>query len=163
MKKCWYLLCFALIGCGFHLRGMLDIPHGLDSIYIVSQSSFYDISAVLKERFADYHIAVLQVPSGAHYLLTIEQDTLQENIVSVSSSTSARQYQLIETVRFKLETPHGKVVIPSVSLVATRQLTVNSDRILGSNHEEAILRKEMRQDIAEQMLNRMSQLSQEAL
>ncbi|MDF1928913.1 hypothetical protein PGH45_00900 [Legionella pneumophila] len=38
----------------------------------------------------------------------------------------------------------------------SRQLTVNNDRILGSNEEQALLVSEMRRDAAIQIINRLN-------
>ena len=81
---------------------------------------------------------------------------MQQTISSVSSSTTPRQYQLIYTVHFKLQQANGEEVIPTAYIVVTRQITINSNRILGSNDEEEHSKSEMRQDAVIQIINRLS-------
>ncbi|AHE67183.1 LPS assembly lipoprotein LptE [Legionella oakridgensis] len=154
-----YLTCLLLLlltGCGFHLRGMVDMPPWLDRVAIINQSEHRELEQLLAEQLQAYHVDVSSDPASAHYWLFLQNDSFQQQIASVSSSTTPRQYQLIYTVQFKLQQAKGKEIIPSGQLVITRQLTVNSDRILGSDEEEAIIKREMRRDAALQMLYRLS-------
>ncbi len=152
-----FVLCLA--GCGFHLRGMVDMPPWLNNIAIILQEGHPDLGPLLQEQLQAYNINVVDGPSLASYWLFIESDNFQQQITSVSSSTTPRQYQLIYTVRFKLQSRDGKELISATPVVVTRQITVNSDRMLGSDEEEAITKHEMRRDAAMQILNRLGRSS----
>jgi LPS-assembly lipoprotein len=145
-----------LVGCGFHLRGMIDIPPWLNNVYIVIQQANRDLGPLLSNQLQAYKVQVNPDPASAKYWLIIESDNIQRNITSVSSSTTPRQYQLIYTVNFKFQQNKGKEIIPPNQIVVTRQITINGDRILGSNDEEALLISEMRRDAAIQIINRIS-------
>lgn len=157
IKALCFSLCFGILAsCGFHLRGMLDMPPWLNDIDIIVQTAHRDLGPMLKEQLEAYHIRVCDNPNAAKYWLIIEQDIEKQNIVSISSSTTPRQYQMFYTVRFKLQTANGKEIIPTKSVTETREITVNSDRILGSNDEEAILKSEMRKGAVLQIISRIS-------
>lgn len=145
-----------LSGCGFHLRGMIEIPRWFTNVAIISQNAPRDLTTQLKEQLQAYHVNVSAYPDLANYWLIIENDNFQQQITSVSSSTTPRQYQLIYTVLFKLQARDGKEIIPSDQVVVTRQITINGDRILGSDEEEAITKNEMIRDAVTQILNRLS-------
>lgn len=155
-----FTLCFT--GCGFHLRGMIDAPTWLNNVSIIIQEGHRDLLPLLKNQLNTYHILVNDSPSLATYWLIIESDTIQQNVTSISSSTNSRQYQLIYKVRFKLQSPNGVDILPSRIVSVTRQITTNNNRILGSNEEEAITKKEMRQEAVIQILNRLSRSSPRA-
>ena len=145
-----------LSSCGFHIRGMVDLPPWLNDIAIVSQGGNQDLDPMLRDRLQAYNIRVVSGPSLANYWLIIQNETFQQQITSVSSSTTPRQYQLIYTVLFKLQQSHGREVVPLSTVTVTRQITINSDRILGSDEEEAITKNEMRRDAILQIINRLS-------
>ncbi|MDP3704543.1 MAG: LPS assembly lipoprotein LptE [Legionellaceae bacterium] len=155
IKHSILLFSLFLLGCGFHLRGITDMPAWLNDVAIIIQQANHDLEPLLKEQLEAYHIRVCSNVAVAHYWLIIEQESEQQQITSVSSSTTPRQYQMIYTLRYKLQRAKGKEIIPSSNLVVTRQLTVNSNRILGSNDEEAILKREMRRDAVIQILDRI--------
>lgn len=152
----WALL--LLTGCGFHLRGMIDMPKWLNNVTIVVQNAHRDLEPFLNEQLKAYHINVCPEPATAEYWLVIEQDNFRQQISSISSSTTPRQYQLIYTVHFKLQQAKGKEIRPSSQVVVTRQITLNSNRILGSTNEEDQSKTEMQRDAAMQIIDQLGRV-----
>ncbi|HVT63448.1 MAG TPA: LPS assembly lipoprotein LptE [Legionellaceae bacterium] len=151
----WIGICCSLLGCGFHLRGMIDKPLWLKDVAIIIESANRDIEPMLKKQLEAYQIHVKEQPGEAQYWIIIEQDGEDQHITSVSSSTTPRQYQMTYRIRFKVQAAKGKEIIPSAMVTTTRQLTINSDRILGSNDEENTLKREMRQEAVIQIMDRL--------
>lgn len=145
-----------LVGCGFHLRGMIDMPQWVNHVAIIIETGHRDLESLLRVQFESYHIQLDENIHQAQYWLVIEQDREEQHITSVSSSTTPRQYQITYSVRYKFQKANGQEIIPSSLIVLTRQITINSDRILGSNDEENKLKKEMRRDAAIQIIERIS-------
>ena len=160
-KLALLLLSLLVSGCGFHLRGMIDRPRWLNNVAIIIEQTQRDLAPLLQNQLQAYNIQVNPDPLLANYWLIIESDYIQKNISSISSSTTPRQYQLIYTVRFKLQRANGEEIMSSTPIVATRQVTINSDRILGSTDEEELLKSEMRRDAVIQIINRISRSSPE--
>ncbi len=155
--------CFLLIGlvttitsCGFHLRGFNDIPRWLDNIAITIQNAHRDLGPALKDQLQAYNIRVNPNAAQANYVLIVESDAIKQQITNVSASTVPRQYLLIYSAQFSLIQAKGGIVIPSSLVSVTRYLTINNNRILGSNFEETQLLTEMRRDAAMQIINRLS-------
>jgi LPS-assembly lipoprotein len=144
-----------LTGCGFHLRGTLDMPPWLNHVAIIINQGNRDLEPLLRTQFEAFHIEVSEEPRGAQYLLIIEGDELDQQITSISSSTTPRQYELTYRVRFKLQRAHAEDIIPTSTVSVSRQLTINSDRILGSNNESAITEQEMRRDAVMRICDRI--------
>lgn len=146
-------------GCGFHLRGMIDVPRWLNNVAVIVEQGHRDLAPLLKDQLQSYNIYVNPDSETAAVWLIIESDNIQQNITSISSSTTPRQYQLIYTVYFKLQKAQGKEIYPSNQVVVSRQITINSDRILGSTEEEELLKSEMRREAVIQILNRLSKVT----
>lgn len=149
-------LSLLLAGCGFKLRGSVDMPLWLNHVAIILKEGHRDLVPMLKDQFQAYNRVIEANPSNANYLLIIERDSFAQQITSVSASTTPRQYQLIYTVQFSLISKQGAPIISSKTVTVTRQLTVNNDRILGSDSESVMVHAEMRRDAAMQMINRVS-------
>lgn len=144
-----------LLGCGFHLRGFITMPSKLRNVAIIVDNVNRDVAPMLKEQLNAYRIVVPEDPEDAEYWIILEQDVEEQHITSVSSSTTPRQYQMNYQLTFKFQEAHGKEIIPSTPVTATRQLTINSNRILGSNYEENTLKHEMRKDTVTQIIDRI--------
>lgn len=135
---------------------MVDMPQWLNDVSIVMQNAHRELEPLLSAQLQAYRIRVCPDTAMAKYWLIIEQDNFEQQITSISSSTTPRQYQLIYTVRFKLQRAQGEELIHSKQVVVTRQITINSDRILGSTNEEEQSKLEMQRDAAIQIIARLS-------
>ncbi len=159
------LLTFVLTGCGFHLRGMVDAEslQWLDNVAIVIQQAHQDLAPLLREQLKAYNIKVTTDPALAQYWLIIDHENTVQNISSISSSTTPRQYEVTYKLNYKLQRTKGGEIIPSSQIAITRQITLNSDRILGSKDEEELQKSEMRRDAVIQLFNRLSRTTPEQL
>lgn len=159
MKRSYFiplLLALLLSACGFHLRGIIDIPKWLNNVAIISKDGNKDLASKLKTQLEGYKIDVNPDPALAKYWLVINHSNIHQQIISIGASTNPRQYQLIMTTEFMLQTPKGQIIKAPNQVSVTRQLTVNNDRILGSNQEQTILISEMNQDTVVQIINKIS-------
>lgn len=158
MKKALAALLIPLLltACGFHLRGMFDMPRWLNNVAIISPSKNPEFISRLKTQLQAYHVAVNPEPQTAQFWLIISHIEFRQQVVSIGSSTNPRQYQLTLIVVFSLQTKNGKMIQPEKQVQVTRQFTSNNNRILGSDDEQTIIVNEMRQAAAIQVLNRIS-------
>ncbi|CEG56699.1 LPS-assembly lipoprotein LptE [Legionella fallonii] len=150
------VLALLLSACGFHLRGLIDVPEWLNNVSIISKDGNKELISILKSQLEGYKIRVNPDPAFAKYWLIISNVNVHQQVVSIGASTNPRQYQLILTLVFTLQTSRGQVIKPPQYISVSRQLTVNSDRILGSNDEETILVNEMKKEAVLQIINRLS-------
>ncbi len=143
-----------LAGCGLHLQNYGDIPKWFNNVAVVNQGVQHEIRPMIIEQLKAYKLHICKNPKEADYWLVLETDKNTENITAVSSSTTPRQYQMTYAIKYKVEhAKTGKDVIPSSSAVVTRQFTINSNRILGSDYEGDLLRQEMYKDAVAQILD----------
>lgn len=155
MKKAAALafLLFCLSACGFHLRTYLDVPPWLNNVSVISQDEHNDLVSILRSQLEQNHIRVNPDPATAQYWLMINNINLRQQIISIGASTNPRQYQLVLSLEFVLQSRKGEIVRPAKLISVSRQLTINNDRILGSNAEEITLIREMKRDLVIQIIN----------
>lgn len=160
MKRAWVyiplMLALLLSACGFHLRGMIDVPKWLNNIALISKANDSELVTLLKLRLESYKIAVNPSPEQANYWLIIDYVEFSQHVVGIGASTNPRQYQMILKIGFKLQDRSGLEIKPNQMVQVTRQFTSNNDRILGSNDEQSILISEMRQEAVNQIITRLS-------
>lgn len=150
------ILLLSLSSCGFHLRGSVDMPQWLQAITVINQGGASALPQIITQQLRAYPIEICPTPEKQCYQLIVISDSFQQQISSVSSSTTPRQYQLIYALHFTLLTPEGREVIKPSTISIVRLITMNNDRILGSNYEEDQFKQEMRQDAVLRLLNRIS-------
>ena len=152
------ILTLFLSACGFHLRGTCNLPSWLNNIAIISENNDKQFVSIMKSRLEGSRIQINSEPSRAQYWLIVNEVNLQQQIISVGSSTNPRQYTLTLTVVYVLKTRKGQDLAPPGRISVSRQLTLNNDRILGSKDEESILIGEMKQDAVTQIIYRLGHL-----
>jgi LPS-assembly lipoprotein len=152
-----------LSACGFHLRGISNIPDWLNHIAIISENNDKQFVSILQARLESTKIPVDTDPSLAQYWLVINEVNLQQQIISVGASTNPRQYTITLSVLFILKTSKGQIIKAPSTIYVSRQLTLNNDRILGSKDEESILIGEMKQDAVTQIIYQLGHLQNPSL
>jgi LPS-assembly lipoprotein len=152
------LLSASLCGCGFQLRGFHQEPVWLARVAIIVNSAEFDIQHQLAEGLRGVNVLVSPDPSQASYWLIIEQDKVEQQITSISSSTTPRQHALQYTVLYKLQRANGQELIPETVVKVSHQWTENSDRILGSNDEAETIKHEMRQEAVTRIIHQLSKI-----
>jgi LPS-assembly lipoprotein len=149
-------LLFSVSACGFKLRGMLDVPPWLHHVAFIFEDTNADLLPAFSAQFRGYGLSISDNPSQAAYWLILVKTIYTQQIISVASGTNPRQYQLTYRVQYLLRTPPGKIIKAPAEVEVTRLLTVNNDRILGSDEEANTMRAEMRRDVVIQILNRLN-------
>lgn len=153
------IFCFALTllsGCGFHLRGHTPIPEELKTLYLTSANPYSPLTKEVHRQLRTRGIHVLTEPKPDVVTLRILQDNVSETINSVSADTKVREYRLAYTMNYQLIDTKGNRLGPSHSVVATRSYTSQLNQTLGSNQERLVLERDMRRDVAQQLLLRLS-------
>lgn len=151
------ICCLLLIGCGFHLRGAADIPTWLSPLSIVNQHASQGIARALQQMLDAYKLDTQSTLKSRNQIV-LEDDNVAHEINGIAASTAPRQYQLIYTLHYFIQTP--QLHSPIQTLKVTRQITINNDRILGSDAEEAITIADMHREASGLLLSQLSHLTQ---
>jgi LPS-assembly lipoprotein len=158
-RACGQSLVFAasllLSACGFYLRGVIEVPPWFNHVSIIANDGDKELVSALSSQLEANKIQIYSDPALAKYWLIINKTNIQQRIVGIGANTSSRQYQLILTVEFIVESVKAKIIKEPKLIFVSRQWTVNNDRLLGSNEEESVLLSEMKKEAAMQILRRL--------
>ncbi|MES2364439.1 MAG: LPS assembly lipoprotein LptE [Pseudomonadota bacterium] len=140
-------------GCGFHLRGQIELPYR--SVYVQGGSD--GLATALQAALRLGHEGRL-APSAAKAESVIDIISVQNSkvILSLSGIGRVREYQLQYRVQYQLITPHGKVILPPANLLLARDMTYNDAQILAKGAEEQLLYRDMQKDAAQQIMQRIA-------
>lgn len=148
------LLALLLGACGFQLRGNYTLP--FDSIHIQLPDN-NELAAQLKRAITSgtgTRIAATQ--KEARVTLQFVNDQSAKNVLSLSSSGRAREYQLVRTVSFRLVDAKGVDWIRSGNIELHRDLTYTDTQVLSKETEETVLWRDIQNDLVQQILRRLS-------
>lgn len=139
------LVALVIYGCGFQLRGALDLSEDISPLYI-QQNSAFELAREIKFLLEKNKIAVAEKSTGANLQLTLLSENKKRRVLSVDSNGRAREYQLIYTVNIAIKIRASKEVPDSISL--SRSLLFDSDAVLAVTNESEILYRDMRKNAA---------------
>jgi len=94
----------------------------------------------------------------ADVVLDILQEQRQRVVVGVNAAGQVRELQLRLTVRFRLRTPEGVEWVEPLELYQQRDLSFTETAALSKEVEEAMLNRDMQNDIVQQIVRRLSRV-----
>ena len=142
-----------LSGCGFHLRGPQALDFATVHINVPEQSEF---GAQLRRLIATTGTTRVEEDAArAEARLQILANDRGREILSLTGAGKVREYQLVQSLRFQLLDRAGKALIPPTGLSARREYTFDDSQVLGKEQEEALLSRDMQNDLVQQLMRRL--------
>jgi LPS-assembly lipoprotein len=148
------LTLLSLAACGFHLRVKADLP--FTALY-VETSGYSQFVAELKRAIsAGSNARITEREDQADAMLTIDSESRERIILSLSGGGKVREFQLRYKVAYRLRDSGGKTVMSSGEIFLKRDLIYDDTQILAKESEEVLLYRDMQNDAVQQLLRRLS-------
>ena len=140
-------------GCGFKLRGAVDIPPELSPLYIESGGL---VGEAIDARLLGSGVQRTDSPSQAGMILRILSEGRDSRVVAVDQDGKALAYQLTYRVTFDALGKDGQVLVSPQTLTLDRTFDDNPNvALLGKELESDIIYQDMASDAADQVLLRL--------
>lgn len=150
------LLLAALSGCGFHLRGDVDLPSNMQVLYIDGVNQYDNFAVELRRSLRGSGVNVVEDVNSAQAVVKLSNVRFDRRVLSVSGNTGkVREYELFYGAEVTVLDRAGKVILPAQRLRLVRDYVFDENDVLGKSSEEAQLRKEMQTDLISQILRRL--------
>jgi len=155
MSRRWvWFIALALSACGFQLRGAHPLP--FDTLFVnLPESS--ELRAVIKRNVeASSQTRVIDDAKQAQATLNVLADNQVKNILSLNSAGRVREFQLVRVFTFRVQDAKGQDYVPVSSVRITRDITFNDTTVLSKDAEEAMLWRDIQNDLVQQLLRRLT-------
>jgi len=138
-----------IAGCGFHLRTW-ELEGNIETAKITSNLR----NPVAEPLGQALRSAGVEVVASGNADITIEliSDRSGRRSVSVTRQARAAEYETTLTVVYALHDGNGNELAAPMSIRANRVFTVDRDNIVGSSEEQALLQREMADDLVERII-----------
>ncbi len=147
------LALLTLVGCGFHLRGSYALPY--ESMF-VNLPDYSVIGAAVKRAIRSSGTTRLALTaSDAEVTLQPGTEYRDRVILSVSSSGRVSELRLRYLYPYRVIDAKGRDVVPPESIELVRDLTYDDSNILAKQQEEALLWRDMENDLVQQLMRRL--------
>lgn len=139
-----------LAGCGFRLRQPVALP--FRRMALAGFNS--DMERALRVA-AGPAVEWMTAPAQAEVLLVAAVSVREKTVAAFTPTRRVSEFQLRARLRYRAQTPAGRVLLPESELVLVRELSYNETYALGKEQEEARLYSDMETDIGQQVLRRL--------
>lgn len=148
------LLVLLLHGCGFHLRGAVDLPAAMERTHIAGTPYNEPLRAGLQRQLEVAGVEVVE-EEEATAVLQITNEQQGQRVLSVSSEGRAREYELYYTVSFEVEGKGNNYERENQTITLTRDLIFDETQVLATGEERQLLYDEMQSEAARMILTRL--------
>lgn len=142
----------ALAGCGFHLRGQVDLPFA--SAYVDSPA-ISPLTEPLKRSLREAGKTVADKKEAAEITIRLSQPTRSKDILSLSGAGKIAEYRLQYKVGMAVLNARGEELLAGSEVQLVRDLSYDDKYILAKEYEEALLFQAMEQEVLQTLLRRL--------
>jgi len=144
-------------GCGFHLRGQVELASVMAAPWVTGQ----DPELVIDLRRGLRQSGVAPVKDSAAATVFIDLATVEYSrwVNAVDSKGIATGYTLQYNVIYRVVEPSGQVLVSNSQLSFSRDLIYQSTQLLQKKEEEKALKASMRDEIVGRIIRRLSSVA----
>ncbi len=155
------LMSLALSACGFKLRGLYEVPEALRQVALVAASQPSQLEPELRRALEINGIKIL---GSSRYQLEILSERNTRRTATLTGDADADEYELRSEVRFRVidRQRDELLLIPERTLMTERVYTNQRDNITASSSQESLIRHQMQQDLAQQIVRQYLSIKPDA-
>lgn len=155
LKKITFTLAlFLSTACGYHLRGNIELPKGMENIYVEAASGM--LQQEMKKALKSSQGTLVNAPVEAGLAIKFAKEEMSSRVMSINSAGRANQFQLIYQLIFSIYEPSGKLLLGDQNVNIKREYFNDQTAILGKSNEEGVIRAEMYQQAVSSIMSRIS-------
>ncbi|WP_338115074.1 LPS-assembly lipoprotein LptE [Thiocapsa imhoffii] len=141
------------LGCGFQLRGVVEIPEALNPIYIQAGAS--PVREALLDQLTGGAVQLAPTPAEAKLIVRILSERQASRVVAVDTTGRVLAYELLYYVTYDAIAPDGAELVPAQTLELMRNFDNPDVEVLGKQLEEAMIYQDFARDAADRILMRL--------
>ncbi len=150
-----------LVGCGFKLRGAISVDLPFKTVYVSGVPDTSPFAQVLKAQLRANGIGVVpdEYKDRTDVILRVLGDQQTKTVVAVNPSGLAREYRLNYRLGFKVDSGSGIELYPPTTIELSREVSFNpqtAQEVLSKEQEDALLIRDMQNDAAIQVMQRLA-------
>jgi LPS-assembly lipoprotein len=149
------LIAVLAAGCGFHLKGYGQLSPALDGLYIVGFEKRQSLAAVLYDNLQGRGAALVDDPASARLSIEVVREKFTSRVLSVDAGGKALDKELYLSALLRAKVPGSGEEGIEQQFDLVRQLSFSGDDELGQRNETALMKYDMRNEMAEQIIRRL--------
>ncbi len=140
-----------LSACGFKLRGVQDVPVALRQAQLVVESNTSQLKDVLQNTLT---INGIQLGDDARFRIELLRERHSRRAATLTGNADVAEYELRSEAWFRVLDRQDEMrpLLPEQRVMIERVYSNNPDNITASGSQEHLIRQQMQQELAQQIL-----------
>lgn len=154
------LICLTISACGWHLRGSVAGSNESSApieLSITAQDNYSPLLGSLRQSLRAHKIT--EVPSKALFTLAIGNEVMNKRTAGVGADALTSAYEVILSVEYSIKRNSELLTTPKTKASISRTYSYNINNAATATQEEALILREMRRELAQQILRRIKNLN----
>ena len=149
-----FILTLLLAACGFQLRGVASLP--FESLYVDGGGDPALAAEISRAIHSGTQTMLTAKADDAQAVLQVQEAAREKRILALSGAGRVREYELIYRVGFRLTDKQGRDLIAPQPIELRRSLLWDDAQVLAKEQEEALLYRDMQNDMLSQLMRRLA-------
>jgi LPS-assembly lipoprotein len=152
-KKAVILVMALLVSaCGYHLRGALELPENMKSVYVEGGSAplLEQFKRVMKSSSAQ----LSDSRKNAGIVVKIFNENFDRRVLSLSSRGKSNEFELSYRLDYEFANAKDASLMERQSVEIRRDYYNDQQFVIAKDNEEAVIRNEMYQQAVNTIVNR---------
>lgn len=145
----------SLSACGWHIRGSVELPKQLSNLYISATDSKGALITDLRQLLKTNRISLTDTAADANYSLNVLEETKDRHTAGVGGDELSSSYEITLKANYEIHLKNSDQITKGTA-ISVRNFNYNTAAINSATQEELLLDQEMRRDLAQQILRRLS-------
>ncbi len=141
-------------GCGFHLRGNVEIPKEYNPMYIQAGGDS-SVARAIRDLLVGSNVGLTTKPAEARLTLRILSEKRSSRVAAVDANGKTLAYELHYLVRFDAIGTDGQPRVPAQTMDLTRTFDNPDVEVLGKQLEQEMIYEDFATDAADRILMRL--------
>lgn len=151
-----------LDGCGFRLRGSAGVGVSLPVTYVQGANASVVLLSELRRALDGAGVKVTEDREQAQAILTVFNEDKSRRVLSVGTAGTASEFELHYAVTYDVNDQEGKPLQPTQIVSLERAVSFSQADVLAKGAEEDLLYRDMRRDVIQGILRRLSAIGKAA-
>lgn len=145
-------LALLLSACGYHLRGAIQLPENMKSVYVEGSSGA--LLDQFKQAMKSSSSTLSSSRTGAGIVIKIANEEFNRRSLSLSSSGKSNEFELEYRMDYEFTNAKDALLMEKQTVDIRREYYNDQTVVIAKENEENVIRNEMYQQAVQAILNR---------
>ena len=144
-----------LSACGYHLRGELALPPGMERVHVESSDPFGPLKRNVEKALERSGAKIESAPGDGIAEVSLTGVSIAPIVRSVSSNARVNEFTMLYHVELQITDGTGKVLMPKQVIEQSRVFTFDQTQAIGTGAEQDEIKKEMEREMTQAVVRRV--------